>query len=52
MIASAINGEEVIRKIMILNGAVLAVAAVGYVIYLSVKLGAKRKQKAGKREDK
>lgn len=52
MIASAINGEAVIRKIMILNGAVLAVAAVGYVIYLSVKLGAKRKQKAGKREDK
>ena len=44
MIASSINGEETIKQIMILNGVVLAVAVVGYIIYLLIKLRKKKAQ--------
>lgn len=58
MIASNISGgEETIKQIMILNGAVLAVAVVGYAIYLIIKLRARKKhmvptKKAPEKEEK
>lgn len=44
MIASAMGGEEVLRGIAILNGAILAVAVVGYAVYFLIKFLAKKKK--------